>query len=114
MKNNFRTRDHDFVTFAPHLFDEDRDLHFAAGVDLESARDFRVFHLERDVGSGLADEPLADVPRCHKFSFAAREGRIVYQDPHPDRGRIDIDKLKRRMLFAIGQRLADVNFFEPG
>src|SRR6476661_1463095 len=35
-KNNFRARDHQLVTFAPHLFHQDRNLHFATSVDFEA------------------------------------------------------------------------------
>src|SRR5205814_7977913 len=105
--------DHDFITFAPHLFDEDGDLHFASRIDLEGTGHFRVFHLKRNIAAGLADEALTNVPRGHKLSFASGERRIVHQNPHPDRGRIDVDELKWRMFFPIGQGLADVNFLEP-
>ena len=112
LENHFRSRNHHFVAFAPHLLDEDRDLHFAAGVDLESAGRLGVVDLERDVAARLADQSLAHVARGDELSFASGEGRIVDQNPHPDRRRIDIDELQRRTLLAIGQRLADVNFFK--
>ena len=114
LENDFGTRDHDFVAFAPHLLDQDRDLHFATGIDFKSAGDFGVVDLERDVAACFADQPLAHMAGGDKLSFASGEGRIVHQNPHPDRRRIDIDELKRRALFAIGQRLADVDFFEAG
>ena len=59
-------------------------------------------------------KPLADVARGDEFSFAAGERAVVDQDPHPDRGRIDVDKLQRRALFAVGQGFADVDVFEAG
>src|SRR4029077_14697030 len=40
--------------------------------------------------------------------------RIVYQNVHPNRGRIDIHKLKRRPFFAVCQGFADINFLETG
>jgi hypothetical protein len=45
----------------------------------------------------------------HELSFASREWRIVDQDMHANRWRIDIYELKRRAILAIGQRFADVN-----
>ncbi len=53
------------------------------------------------------------MPRSDKLSFAPGKRRIVHQDSHPDRRRIDVDKLQRRALFAVGQSFADVNFLEP-
>ena len=52
------------------------------------------------------------MPRGHKFSIPTRKRRIVYQDPHPDCRRIDIDKLQRRADLLVGQRFANVNFLE--
>ena len=89
-------------------------MHFAARIDLKGAGDFRVLHLQRNVAAGLADQALADVPRGDELSFATGEGRIVHENPHADRRRIDIHELQRRALLAIGQRFADVNFFKAG
>src|SRR5437667_956989 len=50
----------------------------------------------------------------HKFSFAPGKRRIVYQNLHANRRRIDIHKLKRRPFFAICQGFADINFLETG
>src|ERR1041384_640555 len=50
--------------------------------------------------------------RRDKFSFTAGKWRIVYQNPHPNRGRIDIYELKWLSIFGIGQCLADPNLLE--
>ena len=114
VKNHLGTRDHDFVAFAPHLLDQDCDLHLAAGIDLKCAGGFGIVDLERNVAARFANKPLANMPRGDKFSFAPGKRRIVHQDAHANRGRIDIHELKRRPLFAVGQCFADVNFFETG
>ena len=36
--NDFRARNQNFVAFAPHLLDENGDLHFAAAADVENFR----------------------------------------------------------------------------
>src|SRR5450755_538712 len=114
LENDLRPRDHHFITFPPHLFDEDGYLHLAARIDLEGPGDFRVFHLQRNVPARLADQPFAHVTRSNELPFTSGERRIVYQNPHSDGRRINVDKLQRWMFFAIGQRFADVNFFKTG
>src|SRR5437870_8664465 len=114
MENHLRTRDHDFIAFASHLLDQDRDLHFAARIDLKRPRSFRVVDLERNVAARFANKALANITRSHKFSFAPGKRRIVYQNLHANRRRIDIHKLKRRPFFAICQGVADINFLETG
>jgi len=45
MKNYLGTGYHQFVAFAPHFLDQNRDLHFAARIDLKCAGCFRVADL---------------------------------------------------------------------
>src|SRR5207237_9788643 len=111
-KNHLGTRHHYLIAFAPHLLDEDRDLHFAARIDLKCASRFRVVDLERDIAARFANKPLMKMPCRDKFSFAAGKRRIVDQNVHANRRRIDIHELQWRPFLAIGQRFADVNFLE--
>src|SRR5205823_7014612 len=114
MENHLRTRDHHFIAFASHLLDQDRDLHFAARIDLKRPRSFRVVDLERDITARFANKSLAKMPRRNKFSFAPGKRRIVDQNMHANRRRIDIYKLKRRPFFAVCEGFADINFLETG
>src|SRR5213595_1873305 len=52
------------------------------------------------------------MPRRNKFSVATGKRRIVDQNVHANRRRIDIHELKRRTFFAVSKSFADVNFFE--
>src|SRR5438477_6096198 len=52
------------------------------------------------------------MPCRDKFSFAAGKRRIVDQNVHANRWRIDIHELQWRPFLAIGQRFADINFLE--
>src|SRR5207248_9880437 len=52
------------------------------------------------------------MPRRNKFSVAAGKRRIVDQNVHANRRRIDIHKLKRHTFFAVSKSFADVNFLE--
>src|SRR5438270_12392012 len=50
----------------------------------------------------------------NKLSFPSGERRIVDQNSHPDRRRINVHKLQWRSFLTIGQRLTDKNFFKAG
>src|SRR5213080_4032586 len=52
------------------------------------------------------------MPRRNKFSVATGKRRIVDQNVHANRRRIDIHELKRRTFFAVSKGFADVNFLE--
>jgi hypothetical protein len=91
------------------LLDQDGDLHFAARIDLEGPRHFRVVHLKGNVSSRFAHEALTHVSGSYKFSFPAGEGRIIHQNTHPDRRRIDVNELQGRPFLAVGQGFTDVN-----
>src|SRR5947207_6052806 len=114
MENDFGPRHHHFVAFASHLFDQDRDLHFTARIELKCAGRFGIAHLQRNIAARLAGQTVTNVARGDKFSFASGKRRIVHQNAHPNCRRIDIDKLQRWSILRVGQGLADVNFFEAG
>src|SRR5205814_2740666 len=114
MKNDLGSRDHHFVALAPHLLDQDGDLHLTASMDFKCPRRLGVVELKRNVTAGLPDEPIANMSRRHKFSVASGKRRIVYQNAHSNRRRIDIDKLKRGGLFSIGQCFTDISVFKSG
>src|SRR5713101_5960748 len=114
MKNDLGSRDHHFVALAPHLLNQDGDLHLATSMNFKCPRRFRVVDLKRNVPPGFPNEPIANMSRRHKFPLASGKRRIVHQDAHSNRWRIDIDKLKRRALFSIGQRFTDISVFKSG
>src|SRR5207249_3314215 len=60
------------------------------------------------------NKALANITRCHKLSFAPGKRRIVDQNLHTNRRRIDIHKLKRRPFFAVCESFADIYFLETG
>src|SRR6266403_2235351 len=114
MKNDLGSRDHHFVALASHLLDQDGDLHIAASMNFKCPRRFRVVELKRNVTARFPDETIANLSRRHKFPVASGKRRIVYQNAHSNRRRIDIDKLKRRALFSIGQLFTDISVFKSG
>src|SRR5438309_4349630 len=114
MKNDLGSRDHDFVTLAPHLLDQNGDLHLAARVDFKSPRRVRVVKLKRNVPTGFPNEPIPNMSRCHKFPLASGKRRVVHQNAHSNGRRIYIDKLKRGALFSIGQCFTDISVLKSG
>jgi hypothetical protein len=65
------------------LLDQDRDLHFAARINLKYACRFCVVDLEGNIAARFANKPLANMPCRNKLSFATSDystaGRLVYQ-----------------------------------
>src|SRR6266404_4959772 len=114
MEDDFRSRDHYFVALAPHLLDQDGDLHLAASMDFKCSRCLRVVELKRNVPPGFPNEPIANMSRRHKFPLTSGKRRIIYQNTHSNRRRIDIDKLKRGGLFSTSQRFTDISVFKSG
>src|SRR2546421_478433 len=114
MKNDLGSRDHHFVALAPHLLDQNGDLHLATSMNFKCPRRLRVVELKRNVTAGFPDEPIANMSRGHKFPVASGKRRIVYQNAHSNRRRIDIDKLKRGDLFSSGQCFTDISILKSG
>src|ERR1700724_3552133 len=114
MKDDLGSRDHYFVALAPHLLDQDGDLHLAASMNFKCPRRLRVVELKRNVTAGFPDEPVANMSRRHEFPLASGKWGIIYQNAHSNRRRIDIDKLKRGALFSRGQRFTDISVFKSG
>src|SRR6266853_29363 len=114
MKNDLGSRDHHFVALASHLLDQDGDLHIAASMNFKCPCRFRVVELKRNVTTGFPDEPIANMSRRHEFPLASGKRGIIHQKAYSNRRRIDIDKLKRRALFSIGQCFTDISVFKSG
>ncbi len=114
LEDDLRPGDEDLKAFAAHLLDEDRDLHFAARLDLEVSGGFCLCDVQRNIRARLADEPLPDLARGEEFAFAAGERRIVDADLHRDRRRIDVHEGQRHALLGVGDRLADEDVLKAG
>src|SRR2546423_1285490 len=114
MKNDLRSRDHHFVALAPHLLDQNGDLHLPASMDFKCPRGFGVIELKRNVAAGFPNQPIPNMSRGHKFPFTSGKRGIVYQNAHSNCRRIDIDKLKRGTLFSSSQSFTDISIFKSG
>jgi hypothetical protein len=112
--NDLGARDHDLKALAAHLLDENGDLHFTAGADFEDAGAVGIGQDDADVGAGFAHEAVADMARGEEFSFAAGQRRVVDDELHLDRGRIDVDEGHGFALLGIGEGFTDEDVFKPG
>src|SRR5207245_4981057 len=76
MKNDLGSRDHHFVALAPHLLDQDGDLHLTASMDFKCPRRLRVVELKRNVTAGFLNEPIANMSLSHTFPLTSDKRRI--------------------------------------
>ena len=104
--------DEQLEALAAHLLNDDGDLHFSAGLDLEVTGQLRLLYLDGDIGTGLADEALLDLAGGDKFPLLADERAVVDADLHRDRRRIDVHEGEWLAGVVIGDRLPDVDFLE--
>src|SRR5438046_4487516 len=77
MKNDLGSRDHHFVALAPHLLDQDGDLHLTASMDFKCPRRIRVVELKRNVTAGFPKDPIVNMTWRHKSLISSVERRIV-------------------------------------
>jgi hypothetical protein len=113
-EDDFGTGDEDLVAFASHLFDEDGDLHFAAGADEEDVGRVAVAEAQGDVGADFFFEAFADVAGGDEFAVAAGEGAVVDAELHLDGGRVDVGEGDGLPVFVVAEGLADGDFLEAG
>src|ERR1700730_11635024 len=112
VKNDFRARDQEFESFAPHLFDENRNLHLASSAQREYPGGVCLDELQRNIRPTLPNQALLDMPGSQQLAFAPSQRRVVHEEVHLYRRGIDIDELEGRSLFEIGQLFANGNLFE--
>src|SRR5687768_4808528 len=69
--NDLGTRNEHFVTFAAHLLDQNRDLHFATAADEEYVRNGGVFDAQGDVRADFLGKTFLDVTRGDELAVLA-------------------------------------------
>ena len=105
--------DLEFVPFAAHIFDEDRQVHLAAAAHLERLGGVGILYLQRDVAQQFAVQPVAQVAGGDELALFAGEGAVVDGKGHLHRRLADLDEGHR--LHAVGgaDGVADVDAFQP-
>ena len=80
------------VPFAPHHFDQDRQLQLAAAGDLEGIGRIGRFDADRNVAQHFLLKAFLDFARGDVFAIVAGEGGIVDAEGHGDRRFVDLDR----------------------
>ncbi|EGE56060.1 hypothetical protein RHECNPAF_750018 [Rhizobium etli CNPAF512] len=94
--------------FAAHVFDQNGKLKFAAAGDEETILVGAFFNLQRNVPFGLLEQAVADDAAGDLVAFGARQRRVVDDEGHGDRRRVDRLRFQRfrhrRITEGIGDR----------
>ena len=97
--NNARLGDGEFVALTAHVFNQDRQMQFAASADLERIRAVSVADAQRNVRLQFAHQARAQVTARDISALTAREGGIVDLERHRDGRLADFDE--RQTLDAL-------------
>ena len=112
--DDFGTRDAQFVAFAPHGFDEDGKMQFAAAADFEFVRVVHFFDAQRDVVDEFAVKALLDLAAGDVFAFAPGKGRVVYLEGHAHRRLINGEAGQRFDVVRVAEGVGDVERVNAG
>ena len=110
--DDLRLADHQFVAFAAHRLNQNRELQFAAPENAKRVRGARVFHAQRDVGEQFLFEARAQIARSYVLPFAARERRGVDGEDHRQRRLVNHERFERQRIREVGDAFADLNAFD--
>ncbi len=103
------------IAFATHLFDDDGDLHFAAGFDLEMRRRFRCRRLDaKRSRASRGSSARAHGARSQIFLRARRAGRSLTQIRIAIVGGSISTNDSGSRSSRVGDRFADENVLEAG
>src|SRR5262249_53445427 len=112
--DDFRLADHQFKAFAPHGFDEDGELQFAAAENAEGFGRVGVFDANGNVGEQFFLQAVAEVARSEVAAFAAGKRAVVDGENHGERRLINDERLERVGIGEVGDALADLDAFDAG
>ena len=110
--NGFRSANLELVPFAPHGFDQDPEVQFAAsgyqeGVLLISLRD-----PQGNVGPQFLRKPFPEFTRGAPFAFPTAKGRCVHAKSHLDSWLLHFYRRQNFGVFHVCQSLTDLNILQ--
>ena len=108
------TRHQDFMAFAAHLLDENRNLHFAASAHCENFRVAGLFDAQCDVRANFFHQAIPDVARGDELAILTGERAIVDGELHLNRRRINRDVRQRGAQLGVAYGFTDEHFLEAG
>ncbi len=101
------------VTFAAHIFNENRKVHFTPAAHTVAVRRTRFFNAQGYVFQKLFEKPVADMAGRDELAFPARKRAVVYGESHLY-GRLgDFYEFVRFHAVGVAHGVADVYLFKP-
>ena len=97
----------EFVAFAAHGFDEDREVHFTASRDLEAVGGLAVLDSEGDVAEEFLVEAFPELAGSDEFAFSSGERAVVDREGHLKCRLADLDEFERLDTVDGGYGVAD-------
>ena len=76
-ENHLGLRDLQFIAFAPHGLDEDRQVQLSAAGHQKRVRGIRFIDAQRDIGLQFFIEAIAKMARGEVFAFATGKGARI-------------------------------------
>src|SRR5262249_8992941 len=95
------------IAFAPHLLDQDGNLHFSASAHVKNVRSVGLLDPQGDVGPNFLDQTLPNMSSRNQLAIDPSQRTVVDRELHLNRWRIDRHERKRCPLLRIGDRFAD-------
>ena len=111
LEQHARTRHCQFITFAAHVFNQNRQVQFAAAAHFKHRFIIGELHAHGHIGLQFAFQAFANLTARHILAFTAGQGARVHLEVHRKRRFIDLEQRERFGLFNIGERRADGKFF---
>ena len=96
MGDDFGTGNAELQSFAPHLFDQNRQMQFAATGDFDAVGSTEVFHPQRDVDAQFPLQPFFQLAQHNGGAVVAGERAGVDQEEHRDGRFFDLERRQGR------------------
>ena len=111
LQEDARTRNGEFIAFAAHVFEKNREVEFAAAGDFPDGFVGRRTNAHGDVRLQFALETFADLSARHELPFAAGQGRRIHLEVHREGRFVDLEHRQGFGLLKVRDRRADREFF---
>ena len=113
-KEYARRRDSELIAFSSHIFNEDREVHFASACDEEGIRRFGIGNAQGNVLEQFLIEALAELAGCDKLALSACERAVIDRECHFDSRFADFREADRLIAAGCTDRITDVDAVDAG
>ncbi len=87
LEDDFRAADGEFVSLAPHGFNEDGQMQFTTSRDHEAVGPSSIFHPQGDISLQLSVQAFSQLATGDKLTFSSGKGAVVDAESHAHGGR---------------------------